>query len=403
MEPLHHRQRLAISRRHQGPGSDGAGHGALRRHDRPAFTIFKEQRRGTARDGVAAPHRRHLAIEDQRFYDHGGVDVIRIAGAGLANLREGRRAQGGSTITQQLARQSLLTLDKTYPRKVQEVLLAARIEREYTKEQILELYLNKMYFGDGLYGVEAAALGYFGKHAHRSDRGRGGAAGRTRQVAVDLRADGEHRSRDRASQRRAAGDARHGAIDEPTYERSARAAGDAAATAATATSPSASISRSRCGSELVERFGWERVYQGGLRVYTTIDIDMQKARRGAPTAIAARSRASAGRLRCKAARARPGATDEIPDPPGGARRASIRAPGRCARMVGGRDFSESQFNRAMQAQRQPGSAFKPFVYAAALEAGYTPASAASPISNDPMLTARRASGLPEDEHSTATR
>ena len=134
--------------------------------DAPAFTIFDERRFDVSLADVS-PHlvQALLAIEDQRFRTHGGVDVVRIAGATLANLREGRLAQGGSTITQQLARQSFLTLDKTYTRKVQEVLLAVRIERQYTKDQILELYLNKMYFGAGLYGAEAAALGYFGKPA----------------------------------------------------------------------------------------------------------------------------------------------------------------------------------------------------------------------------------------------
>ena len=106
-----------------------------------------------------------VSVEDQRFYDHGGVDLIRIGAAMLRNLREGRRAEGGSTITQQLARQSFLTRDKTFRRKIKEVILAAHIEREFTKQDILELYLNKVYFGDGLYGVEAASLGYFGKHA----------------------------------------------------------------------------------------------------------------------------------------------------------------------------------------------------------------------------------------------
>ena len=110
-----------------------------------------------------------IAIEDQRFYDHRGFDLVRIASAALANVRHGRRAQGGSTITQQLARQSFLTPNKTFRRKLQELILAARIERLYTKPQILELYLNKVYFGDGLYGVEAASRGYFGKHASRAD------------------------------------------------------------------------------------------------------------------------------------------------------------------------------------------------------------------------------------------
>src|SRR5204862_2580668 len=105
------------------------------------------------------------SIEDQRFYDHHGFDLVRIASAALANVRHNRRAQGGSTITQQLARQSFLTPNKSYRRKMQELILAARLERLYSKPQILELYFNKVYFGDGLYGAEAASRGYFGKHA----------------------------------------------------------------------------------------------------------------------------------------------------------------------------------------------------------------------------------------------
>src|SRR4029453_2081736 len=131
-----------------------------------AFTIFREQR-------VEVPLSRVskrlvdaiLAIEDQRFYDHNGVDVVRVAGAALNNVMEGRLAQGGSTLTQQLARQSFLTPDKTWRRKITEIFVAARLERQFTKDEILGMYLNKVYFGDGLYGVEAASLGYFGKHA----------------------------------------------------------------------------------------------------------------------------------------------------------------------------------------------------------------------------------------------
>ena len=94
-----------------------------------------------------------VSVEDQRFYDHNGVDFIRVAAAAVRNLQEGRRAEGGSTITQQLARQTFLSRDKTYRRKLKEVILAAHIEREYAKKEILELYLNKVYFGDGLYGA----------------------------------------------------------------------------------------------------------------------------------------------------------------------------------------------------------------------------------------------------------
>jgi membrane peptidoglycan carboxypeptidase len=115
------------------------------RTDKPAFTIFKEQRIEVPLARVS-PHLVDaiLAIEDQRFYDHNGIDVVRVAGAALSNLREGRLAQGGSTITQQLARQSFLTTEKTYRRKLTEIVVAARLEGQFNKDEILQLYLNKV-------------------------------------------------------------------------------------------------------------------------------------------------------------------------------------------------------------------------------------------------------------------
>jgi len=132
-------------------------------NNRPVFTIFKEYRVEVPLSRMS-PYLRTaiLAIEDQRFAEHRGVDLVRIAAAAWADLREGRRAQGGSTITQQLARQAFLDREKTIGRKLKEVALALRIERMYSKDEILELYLNKVYFGDGLHGAEAAARGYFG-------------------------------------------------------------------------------------------------------------------------------------------------------------------------------------------------------------------------------------------------
>src|SRR4051812_41258649 len=134
--------------------------------DRPVFTIFKEQRIEMPLAQVS-PNLVNavLSVEDQRFYSHRGVDVIRIMGAVLVNLHSGRFAQGGSTVTQQLARQSFLTRERSLSRKIKEAILAALIERTYSKEEILELYLNKVYFGDGFHGVEAAARGYFAKSA----------------------------------------------------------------------------------------------------------------------------------------------------------------------------------------------------------------------------------------------
>src|SRR4029077_17784714 len=133
--------------------------------DQLAFTVFKEQRIEVPFSEVS-PNLIHalIDVEDQRFYDHHGFDLVRIGSAAMANLRLRRAAQGGSTLTQQLARQSFLTPDKTIRRKLQELIVAERIEGAYTKDQILELYLNKAYFGAGLYGAGVAAPRDFDNH-----------------------------------------------------------------------------------------------------------------------------------------------------------------------------------------------------------------------------------------------
>ena len=135
-------------------------------HNRPVFTIFKEYRIEVPLSRVS-PHLRKaiVAFEDQRFEEHQGIDPFRIMGAAWTDLRLGRAEQGASTITQQLARQSFLTREKRLWRKFREIALATRIEGMYSKDEILQFYLNKVYFGDGLYGAEAAARGYFGKSA----------------------------------------------------------------------------------------------------------------------------------------------------------------------------------------------------------------------------------------------
>lgn len=364
--------------------------------DRPAFSIFDEQRREVPLQAVS-PHlvAAIVAVEDQRFFDHEGVDLVRIVGAGLANLREGRRAQGGSTLTQQLARQSFLTLDKTYTRKLQEALLALRIEREYTKEQILELYLNKMYFGAGLYGAEAAALGYFGKGA--------------RDLTVDEAAliAGLVKSPstlaptvnlDRAVARRnvvlqAMRD--NGAIDQAAYEQ-ARAATVHLVDALRREEPFGQYFKEAVRVALVERFGRERVYESGLKVYTTVDIDMQRA---ADAAVSA-SLKELDKRRAAALKARKRTPDADAAPLQAALVALDPRTGEVRAMVGGRSFADSHFNRATQAKRQPGSAFKPFVYAAALESGFT---ASSLITNlDEPIDLPDGAWTPEDGHSEGT-
>jgi membrane peptidoglycan carboxypeptidase len=133
--------------------------------DRAVSTIAKEHRIEVPLDSIS-PYlvKAVIAVEDRRFFDHDGFDPIRIAGSALADLRAGAAAQGGSTITQQLARQSV-GRRKTLRRKLKELMFAVQLERHFTKAEILELYLNKAYFGDGLYGAEAAARGFFGKRA----------------------------------------------------------------------------------------------------------------------------------------------------------------------------------------------------------------------------------------------
>jgi len=138
--------------------------------DRLVFSIFKQQRIGTSLTGVS-PHLIHaiLAIEDQRFYDHGGLDFQGIARASLLmvqNYGSGKRPQGASTITQQVAKNFLLTNEASFERKIKEALLALKIERTYSKDKILELYLNEIYLGLGAYGIAAASLLYFDKSVH---------------------------------------------------------------------------------------------------------------------------------------------------------------------------------------------------------------------------------------------
>ena len=356
--------------------------------DRPAFTIFREQRIDVPLSRVS--HRlvqAILAIEDQRFYDHSGVDVLRVVGAAMNNLLEGRFAQGGSTLTQQLARQSFLTPDKTIRRKITEVLVATRLEQQFTKDQILSLYLNKVYFGDGLYGVEAASLGYFNKHAADVSLEEAALlAGLVKAPSAYAPTVSLQRAKARRNLVLQAMRDSH-VIDRATYEAAAK-------------SPVVINDGLRAGEDygqyfkeevrrfLVGRFGWERVYQGGLKVYTTIDLEMQKAAEAeVANAIAEIEKRQA------ASKTKPIDDQQLQaalvamDPHTG----QVRA------MVGGRDFMQSTFNRATQARRQPGSAFKPFVYAAALERGFSPATLIADL-DLPIMTLQGA-WVPEDEHS----
>jgi 1A family penicillin-binding protein len=327
--------------------------------DRAVFAIAKEHRIEVPLAQVS-PNliKAVIAIEDRRFFDHDGFDPIRIVGSALADLRAGEAAQGGSTITQQLARQSV-GREKTLRRKVKELLFAAQLERYFTKNEILELYLNKVYFGDGLYGAEAAARGYFGKPAaaltlpeaallagllkapsnYAPTVNAGKAEGR-QGVVLQAMLDAKAITKAEYVQ----------AIQEDVVIRDGLRGDE----------PFGHYFKAEVRRQLVERFGAVRASEGGLHVYTTIDPVMQRAAEAAvDTSLAEID---------KTLRARPEGDAPLQaaviaiDPRSGAVRA----------LVGGRDFTASSYDRALLAKRQPGSAFKPFVYAAAVEAGYGP-------------------------------
>jgi len=372
--------------------------------DSLAFTIYKEQRIDVPLDQVSPNVTQALtAIEDQRFFDHRGYDLVRIFSAALANVRHGRAVQGASTITQQLARQSLLTPDKTLRRKLQELVLAARLERMYTKPQILELYLNKVYFGDGLYGIEAAARGYLGKHASELNVPDAallaGLVKSPSSYAPTVSMDRAVARRNRVLQAMLEA----GAIDHGSWEK-ARASKVVLHDNLRADEPHGQYFKEAVRIELVQRFGWDRVYQGGLRVFSTIDMPMQIAAEdavanGLKTLDARRAAIAARRAGTKKKNAVPEEPDTS-EPLQAALTAMEPDNGHVRAMVGGRDFEASHFNRAVQAHRQPGSAFKPFVYAVALEQGYSPASVINNL-DDPIATPKGA-WTPEDEHSSAS-
>jgi 1A family penicillin-binding protein len=366
--------------------------------DTLAFTIYKEQRIDVPLSSVS-PHvvRALTAIEDQRFYDHNGFDLFRIGSAALSNLRHRRAVQGASTLTQQLARQSFLRPDKTFRRKLQELILASRIESMYSKPQILELYLNKVYFGDGLYGIEAAARGYLDKHASELN------VAESALLAGLVKSPSSYAptvSLNRAVARRnvvlqAMLDV--GAIDRMTWK-TAQTSRVVLRDGLRSDEPHGQYFKEQVRLELVQRFGWQRVYQGGLRVFSTVNMPLQIA---AESSVADGLKSLDQRRAALAKRtARKADVDAGDDPLQAALISMDPRTGHVRAMVGGRDFEASRFNRAVQAHRQPGSAFKPFVYATALETGYSPASVIDHL-DDPIPTPK-GGWTPEDEHSSAT-
>ena len=403
-----------------------------------------------------------ISAEDKNFYTHGGIDPEGIARAALIFVQGSRRVQGASTITQQVAKNFLLSNERTFDRKIREMLLSFRIEAAYSKERILELYLNEIYLGLGNYGIAAAALNYYGKSVHELTIAETAYLAALPKAPSDLH---PFRNRDRAIARR------NYVIDrmvENGYV--SREAGDKAKTEALGVNPrvlspnsyAAGYFAEEVRRELSEKFGEKKLYEGGLSVRTTLDPKLQLMARKALVdglvrydeahgfrgamrnldvsqdwglsladvpalgdvrpwrlAVVLDTADNSARIGLQPPREKSGEVSrdretgvlpldglrwtrkptvrsalqigdviyvepvdgrpgnyrlrQIPEVAGGIV-AMDPYTGRVLAMVGGFSYDQSEFNRATQAYRQPGSSFKPIVYATALDNGYTPSS-----------------------------
>jgi penicillin-binding protein 1A len=300
-----------------------------------------------------APIMKHaiVAIEDRRFFDHRGVDLRAIARAFWADVRQKDVVQGGSTITQQFIKNALIEDERSIGRKLKEAALAWQLEQEWPKDKILTEYLNTIYFGNGAYGIQQAALAYFKHGASRltlpeaallaaipSDPGRFDPVTNPRaarvQRALVLRAMLEQGLVTRTAFRKAA----RAPLPEPDRVRLPGTR-----------SEDAPYFVNYVLQQLVDKYGTAEVFGGGLKVRTTIDLELQELGRQAIAKWLTN-----------------------PDGPEAALVAVNPQNGDVLAMIGGSNFRESQFNLAVQGERQPGSSFKPFVLAAALDQGLSP-------------------------------
>lgn len=319
------------------------------------YTTLSEERRIPVNIDKIPKHvqKAFIAIEDNRFYEHSGIDYRGTARA-LVSTLSGREVQGGSTITQQLAKNAFLTQERSLTRKIREAFIAKELEHKYTKDEILSMYLNRIYFGQGAYGIESASMYYFDKHVQNLDIAEAATLAaipkspnyynpfenpqeskKRQELVIDQMVKYGFITADQAAQAKA---------KKMVYSTSHKAKNDPRG-----------YFFDMISQKVIEEVGADALYKGGLKIYTTLDMDMQKAAENAmrhlPSYYIDGKKLTQPQMALAAV-----------DPKTG----YVKA------MIGGR--GQDKFNRATLAVRQPGSAFKPFVYLTAMQNGFTPAS-----------------------------
>ena len=292
-----------------------------------------------------------IAAEDNRFYDHIGVDPIGILRAVVTNLTNRGIAQGGSTITQQLAKNAFLSQDQTLKRKIQEAILALELERKYSKKEILEMYMNQIYFGRGAYGIQTAAHTYFGK-----DVGDLTLAECAMIAGLPKSPNYYSSSVNEATARKnvVVGQMeKYGYITPSQAEEAKKSSLDIKQKSTSNTPDETAYFIDYVTQEIAQKYGDDALYKDGLKIYTTLDTDKQHA------AVQAMRHLPETHT-----------DDQGLTQPQGAIISIDPKTGHILAMVGGR--GQDSFNRASMAVRQPGSAFKPFVYMTAMEHDMTP-------------------------------
>lgn len=288
-----------------------------------------------------------LSIEDRRFYDHFGIDPIGLGRAMLANIEARRWVQGGSTITQQLAKNLFLTPDKTLRRKGQEALMALWIERKFTKDEILSAYLNRVYFGSGAYGIDAAARTYFGKPAQDIT------LWESAVLAGLLKAPSRYSPSSNPALARGRAKVVIGAMERAGYiDKGMKVQELKEAKMRLAGSSTGDLNRYFADWVIDQIDSYVTTASGDLTIRTTFNPQLQLLAEARQKALFA--------------------TVKPDEKISQAAVVTLGMDGAVLAMIGGTDYTESQFNRATQAVRQPGSSFKPFVYLAAMEAGWRP-------------------------------